>query len=65
MNVLLAGLAKAKPKTEEKSPEEEMGDGLDTAAEEVLAAFKADDASALKSALKSFVSMYSDYSEGE
>jgi len=47
-----------------KPVREESGDGLDAAAEEVMSAVAAKDAGALKSALKSFVSMCS-YEEEE
>lgn len=48
---------KAPAKGEEAAPEEEMGDGLDMATEEILSAFEAKDTAALRVALESFVSM--------
>jgi hypothetical protein len=58
-NLLLA-ISSTKPKKPDVESEEESMDGLDTAAEEVLAAMKANDPAGLKLALKSFVSMCAD-----
>lgn len=63
VSVLVGKLAGGKPKEESSMDSEgddmDYGDGLSSAASSLLRAIKKDDASAVASALKSFVSMCS------